>query len=60
MKGKEMKVFYINCTNLKYENTFKIDKLFSTREKAMAFVEKLDAIETRWDFDYDIREELVD
>jgi len=55
-----MKVFYINCTNLKYENTFKIDKLFSTREKAMAFVEKLDTIETRWDFDYDIREELVD
>jgi len=26
----------------------------------MAFVEKLDAIETRWDFDYEIREELVD
>jgi hypothetical protein len=55
-----MKVFYINCTNLKWGNTFKIDKLFSSTEKAQAFIEKLDAIESRWEYTYEIREELVD
>lgn len=55
-----MKVFYINCTNLKWENTFKIDKLFSTKKKAEAFIEKLDAIESRWEYVYEVREELVD
>lgn len=54
-----MKVFYINCTNMKYNRTFKLSNRFSSEEKAMDFIKYLDEVETRWDFDYEIVEELI-
>ena len=59
MKGKEMKVFKINCTNMKYGNKFQLSNLFSSEEKAMDFIKYLDEIEIRWDYDYEIVEELI-
>ena len=54
-----MKVFKINCTNMKYGNKFQLSNLFSSEEKAMDFIKYLDEIEIRWDYDYEIIEELI-
>lgn len=55
-----MRVYVIYCTNLKYENTFKIDKIFPTEWRANEFIEKLDAIEIPWKFSYEVREVEID
>lgn len=54
-----MKVFSINCTNLKYNNTYNLGVRFSSEEKAMDFIKYLDEVETRWDYDYEIIEEVI-
>jgi len=59
MKGNRMKIFKINCTNMKYGNKFQLSNLFSSEEKAMDFIKYLDEIEIRWDYDYEIVEELI-
>ena len=60
-KEKEMKVFKINCTNLKYGNTYQLAQLFSSEEKAVAFIEELDRKDNDkwWEYDYEIVEESV-
>ena len=58
-KRIEMKVFSINCTNLKYNNTFNLGVRFSSEEKAIDFIKYLDEKETRWDYDYEIVEESI-
>lgn len=56
-----MKVFKINCTNMKYGNTFQLSELFSSEEKAVDFIQDLDknSGETWWEYDYEIIEEKV-
>jgi len=60
-----MKVFKINVTNMKYGNKFQLSQLFSSEEKALDYIQRLDKglegcqVEDWWVYDYEIVEEKV-
>ena len=60
-----MRVFKINCTNMKYGNKFQLSQLFSSKANALDYIQRLDKglegnlAEDWWAYDYEIVEEKV-
>ena len=60
MKGNEMKVYIIQCTNITLDSVFKTGELFSTKEKAISYMEQLKKDDSLpWNFEYKIVEEVL-